>query len=182
MVTGAQQQKQVGQASTGAAALRRSSSGLEGGSICGLLRSCATVSGSRGTLPAANGDGGQEGSSGRSHQHKKQSAGESGTAVGSQHSSGGSTARGADPSFGQGLLRRIWLLPVPADADAARKMQAEFQFALFVHHSKYVVSLLQPAAAAKLACLMRISTADLELVLEQPQPEKLLDALWEQLA
>jgi hypothetical protein len=77
-------------------------------------------------------------------------------------------------------MRRMRLLPAPGDAEAARKMQAEFQFALFAHHSKYVVSLLQPADAAKLACLMRISPADLELLLEQPQPEQLLDALWEQ--
>jgi hypothetical protein len=41
------------------------------------------------------------------------------------------------------------------------------------------MALLQPAAAAKLSCLMRLSTSDLQLLLKQLQPEQLLDALWE---
>ena len=59
------------------------------------------------------------------------------------------------------------------------RMRSEFQFALFASHSQYVMALLQPAAAAKLSCLMRLSTSDLHLLLKQPQPEQLLDALWE---
>jgi hypothetical protein len=77
-------------------------------------------------------------------------------------------------------MRNIQLLPAPHDAAAAQQMQAAFQFAMFAQHSNYVFDLLQPAAATKLACLMRLSPADLQYVLKQQQPESILDALWEQ--
>jgi hypothetical protein len=78
------------------------------------------------------------------------------------------------------ILRHIKLQPAPSDADAAQKMQGAFQYALFAQHSKYVLDLLQPSAAAKRACLIRLSPADLQLVLQQQEPEALLDAVWEQ--
>jgi hypothetical protein len=78
------------------------------------------------------------------------------------------------------ILRHLKLQPAPSEAAAAQQMQGAFQYALFAQHSKYVMDLLQPAAAAKLACLIRLSPADLQLVVKQQQPEALMDALWEQ--
>jgi len=77
------------------------------------------------------------------------------------------------------LVRSIRLLPPPADAAAAKALQSEFQFRLFAHHSKYVLDLLQPAASAKLSCLIRLSASDLTAILQQPQPEQLLDQVWD---
>jgi len=76
-------------------------------------------------------------------------------------------------------LRSIRLLPPPADAAAAKALQSEFQFRMFAHHSKYVLDLLQPAASAKLSCLIRLSPHDLTAILQQPQPEQLLDQVWD---
>jgi hypothetical protein len=71
-------------------------------------------------------------------------------------------------------------MPAPADAAAARTLQAGFQYALFAHHSKYVMDLLQPEGAAKLSCLVRIASADLARLLQQQHTEQLLDRIWEQ--
>lgn len=89
------------------------------------------------------------------------------------NSSSSAQQQAAKPAGWRGNVR---LRPPPRDAAAAKEMRADFTYALFAKHALYVMALPE----AKAACLMRLSQADLARVLEQPEPEKVLDQLWEQ--
>jgi hypothetical protein len=74
----------------------------------------------------------------------------------------------------------VRLLPAPDSTEAADSLKQSFVYALITVDSSYLLHLLQPQQAGKLALLMRLQESDRTALLQQPQVAQLLDEVYAQ--